>query len=65
MIQEGIPGLAIERSKLDPRIGHRHIDDADRLDARPWRLGINKVREIPIPMDPGLYTAPEFLLALI
>src|SRR5262245_39005160 len=41
VVEKGAPGVAEERGELGPRIGRAHIDDADGLDARPRRLGID------------------------
>src|SRR5215467_7867299 len=44
VLEKGTPGVAEEHRELRPRVRGAHIDDADRLDARPWRLGIDQVR---------------------
>src|SRR6266545_4965558 len=56
VVKKGTPGVAEERSKLRPRIRRAHIDDADRLDARARRLGIDQVGRLA-----GLDAAPELL----
>src|SRR5215510_6784909 len=56
VVEKGASSVAEERGELGPGIRRTHIDDADRLDARPRRLGIDEVRELA-----RLYTAPEFL----
>jgi hypothetical protein len=50
------PGAAEERGELRPGIRRAHIDDADGLDARPRRLGIDQVGRFA-----GLHAAPKFL----
>src|SRR6266511_6487714 len=42
VVEKGAAGVAKERGELGPRIGRAHIDDADGLDARPRRLGIDE-----------------------
>src|SRR6516162_6530855 len=44
VVEKGASGVAEEGSELRPRIRPAHIDDADGLDARPRRLGIDQVR---------------------
>jgi|RhiMetStandDraft_4_1073278.scaffolds.fasta_scaffold287588_1 hypothetical protein len=39
---ERFPGIAEQDRELRPGIGQAHIDDADRLNAQPRRLGINQ-----------------------
>src|SRR6516164_4508453 len=56
VLEKGASGVAEESSELGPGVGRAHIDDADGLDARPWRLGQDEVGHFP-----RLYTAPEFL----
>src|SRR5436190_6836994 len=56
VIEKGFPGVAEDRCELRPRIRRAHIDDADALNARPWRLGHDEVRDFA-----GLYAAPELL----
>src|SRR5262249_16195741 len=56
VVEKGAPGVAEERSELGPGIRRAHIDDADGLDARPRRLGIDEVRCFS-----GLDAAPKFL----
>src|SRR6516225_1984595 len=56
VVKKGAPGVAEEGGELRPGIGRAHIDDADGLDARPWRLGIDEVGRFA-----GLDAAPELL----
>src|SRR6516165_319697 len=42
VVEKGASGVAEECSELRPRIRRAHIDDADGLDARPRRLGIDE-----------------------
>src|SRR5262249_55412257 len=56
VVEKGLPGVAEERGEFRPGIRRAHIDDADRLDARAWRLGIDEVGRFS-----GLHAAPEFL----
>src|ERR1700730_1685848 len=42
--------------ELRPGIRGVHVDDADRLNARARRLGVDQVGHLP-----ALHTAPEFL----
>src|SRR5262245_6840144 len=56
VVEKGASCVAEERSELRPGIRPAHIDDADGLDARPRRLGIDQVRCFA-----GLDAAPEFL----
>jgi hypothetical protein len=56
VLEEGFPGAAKERCELGPRIRCAHIDNADGLDARPWRLCHDEVRDFA-----GLNAAPELL----
>src|SRR5262249_24656939 len=53
---KGFPGVAEERCELRPRVRRAHVDDADGLDARPWRLCHDEVRDLA-----GLDAAPELL----
>src|SRR5690349_21548635 len=57
MIQVGRAGGAEERSKFGPRVRRAHVNDADGLDARARRLGIDEVRQFA-----KLHAAPELLL---
>src|SRR5262252_4796532 len=43
MVEKGLPGVAEERGELRPGIRRTHIDDADGLDARARRLGIDEM----------------------
>src|SRR5262247_3090902 len=43
VVEKGAPGVAEERGEFRPAIRRAHIDDADDLDPRPWRLGIDQV----------------------
>ncbi len=56
VVEEGTAGIAKQRCELRPRIGRTHVDNADRLDARAWRLGIDQVGHFT-----RLDAAPEFL----
>src|SRR5262249_22695733 len=56
VVQKGATGIAEERGEFRPGIRRAHINDADRLDARPRRLGQDEVGDFA-----RLYTAPEFL----
>src|SRR5262249_42534122 len=56
VVEKGAPGIAEERSELCPGIRRAHIHDADGLDARPRRLGIDEVGRFA-----GLHAAPELL----
>src|SRR6516162_6482262 len=56
VVEKGFPRVAEERGELGPGIRCAHIDDADGLDARPWRLSQDEVWDFA-----RLYTAPEFL----
>src|SRR5260221_3390486 len=40
VVEEGAAGAAEQRGELRPGIRGAHVDDADRLDARPRRFGI-------------------------
>src|SRR5215468_11270595 len=56
VVEEGTAGVAEERREIRPGIRRTHIDDADGLDARPRRLGIDEMGRFA-----GLHAAPEFL----
>src|SRR5215471_8897253 len=56
VVEKRTPGIAKERRELRPRIRRTHIDDADGLDARSWRLGHDEVRDFA-----GLNAAPKLL----
>src|SRR6516162_4406254 len=56
VVEKGAPGIAEQRGELRPGIGRAHIDDADGLDARPRRLGIDEMGRFA-----GLHAAPELL----
>src|SRR5262245_41535149 len=56
VVEKGAPGVAEERGELGPGIRCAHIDDADGLDARPRRLGIDEMGRFA-----GLDAAPELL----
>src|SRR5215467_14365677 len=47
VVKKCAPGVAEERGELRPGIRRAHIDDADGLDARPRRLGIDQVGHFP------------------
>src|SRR5262245_59927338 len=57
VVEKGLAGVAEQGGELGPGIRCAHIDYADRLDARPRRLGIDEVRGFA-----GLDAAPELLL---
>src|SRR5215813_752988 len=56
VVEKGAPSVAEERGELRPGIRRAHIDDADGLDARARRLGIDKMGRFA-----GLHAAPELL----
>src|SRR5262245_27033995 len=56
VVEKGFPGVEEERFELSPRVRRAHIENADGLDARPWRLGHDEVRDFA-----GLDAAPELL----
>src|SRR6516164_7810076 len=56
VVEKGASSVAEEGSELRPRIRPAHIDDADGLDARPRRLGIDEMGRFA-----GLHAAPELL----
>src|SRR5215471_17548304 len=56
VVEKGFSRVAEERGELRPGIRRAHIDDADGLDARPRRLGIDEVGRFA-----GLHAAPELL----
>src|SRR5262249_34842654 len=55
-VEKSTAGAAEQRGELRPGIRRTHIDDADRFDTRPRRLGINEVGRLA-----GLDAAPELL----
>src|SRR6516165_1970283 len=57
MVEEGLPRVAEQGGELGPRIRRAHVEDADRLDARPRRLDAEEARGLAV-----LDAAPEFLL---
>src|SRR5215472_19084355 len=57
VIEKGAAGAAEQRGKLRPGIRGAHVDDADRLDTRSRRLGVNDVGSFA-----GLDAPPEFFL---
>src|SRR5262245_54303797 len=57
VVEKRAPGVAEECGKLRPGIGLTHIDDANGLDARPGRLGVDETGRFA-----GLHAAPELLL---
>src|SRR5215831_3753509 len=57
MVEKGLAGVAEQRGEFGPGIRRTHINDADRIDARPRRLAIDEVRRFT-----GLDAAPELLL---
>ena len=56
VVEKGTPGVAEEHGELRPGIRRAHIDDADGLDARPRRFGIDEMGRFA-----GLHAAPELL----
>ena len=56
VVEKGLPGVAEQRRELGPGVRRAHVDDADGLDARPRRLGIDQMGDFA-----GLHAAPEFL----
>ena len=56
VVEKGAAGATEQRGKLRPRIRRTHIDDADRLNTRARRLGIDKMGRFA-----GLHAAPELL----
>src|SRR6516225_12433740 len=56
VVEKCAPGVAEESGELRPGIRRAHIDDADGIDARPRRLGINEMGRFA-----GLDAAPELL----
>src|SRR5258708_7464728 len=57
MVKKGAAGIAEQRCELGPRIRRVHVEDADRLDARPRQLDAEEARGLAV-----LDAAPEFLL---
>ena len=57
MVVKGLPRVAEQGGELGPRIRRAHVEDADRLDARPRRLDAKEVRRLA-----ALDATPEFLL---
>src|SRR6516162_6292508 len=43
VVEKGLPRVAEERGEFRPGIRGAHVDDADRLDSRARRLGIDQV----------------------
>src|SRR6476619_4952285 len=56
VVEKSLPGGAEQCCEFRPRVRRAHIDDADRLNARPWRLSIDEMGRFA-----GLDTAPELL----
>src|SRR5215475_5712247 len=56
VVEKCAPGVAEERGELGPGIGRAHVDNADGLNARPRRLGIDEMGRFA-----GLHAAPELL----
>src|SRR5262245_28004305 len=56
VVEKGAPGVAEKRGELRPGIRRAHVDNADGLDARPRRLGIDEMGRFA-----GLHAAPELL----
>src|SRR5258708_29030727 len=48
VVEKGLPGVAEQGCELGPRIRRAHIDDADRLDARPRRLDAEETRGLAV-----------------
>src|SRR5215831_5367998 len=57
VVEKGLAGVAEQGRELGPGIRCAHIDDADRLNARPRLLGIDEMGRFA-----GLDAAPELLL---
>src|SRR5258708_31978076 len=58
VVEKGAAGAAEQRGELRPGIRRTHVDDADRLDTRSRRLGVDEVRGLP-----RLDTPPELLFS--
>src|SRR5215468_7017701 len=56
VVEKGTLGVSEERGELRPRIRRTHVDDADRLNPRPRRLGTDEMGRLA-----GLHAAPELL----
>src|SRR5262249_16585392 len=56
VVEKGTPAAAEERGEFGRGIGWDHIYDADGLNARPRRLGIDEMGRFA-----GLHAAPELL----
>src|SRR5262245_52903087 len=56
VVEKGTPGIEEQRSELGPRVRRTHIDDANGLDAWPWRLGIDETGRFT-----RFHAAPKFL----
>src|ERR1700722_3250001 len=54
MLKMSLPGADENVGELAPGVGARHIDDADGLDARSWRINAEESRRIA-----GLDASPE------
>jgi hypothetical protein len=57
VLQEGGSALPKQPGEFSPGIGRTHVDDANRLDAGPRRLGAQQPRGLA-----ALDAAPELLL---
>ena len=44
MLEKRRPGAAEQGGKLRPGVGRAHIDDLDRLDTGPGRLGVEQAK---------------------
>src|SRR5438128_2321504 len=44
MFEIGAAGAAKQRRELCPGVRRTHVDDADRVNTRSWRLGIDEMR---------------------
>src|SRR6266480_6509263 len=58
VVEKCTASAAEDGGKLRPGVGRTHVDDADRLDSRPRRLGIDEVRRLA-----GLDASPELLFS--
>src|SRR5262249_46960112 len=55
VVEKGLPGVAEKGGELGPRVRRAHVDDADGLDARPWRLCHDEVRDFaPRQLSSGI-----------
>src|SRR4051794_20834492 len=56
MVEEGLAGVPEQTGKFAPGVRGAHVDNADSLNARSGRLGVDQVRGLA-----GLDAAPELL----